>query len=330
MTTTRAATLPPRHAARPALRTVGQVPRSDFLGRAAQVGLDQDRAVVLEGLAPALMRLLNQLDGCHHRDDLAAQAVDAGSGAAHLDWVLRTLDQAGLLEAGGRARPLRQPGGRVRLVGAGPLGRSVAERLTEAPLDVLHVVDNESADQTLYPGSSVLGSQAEALRRHLGDASGSAVRVANHWSKPDGVRPELTIVASDRLECDRVVAEGLLRADQPHLLLCVRSGGVVVGPLVIPGQTACLTCIDLHRRDADNGWATLLPQLCRIRMPVVPALLAWAGGVTTAQALAWLSGSRPETCGATLEISPVDYITRWRAWPMHPACGCGWTSPAEW
>ena len=40
MTTTRAAALPPRRAARPPLRAVDQLPASDFLGRAAAAGVE--------------------------------------------------------------------------------------------------------------------------------------------------------------------------------------------------------------------------------------------------------------------------------------------------
>ena len=191
-------------------------------------------------------------------------------------------------------------------------------------------IDPEPPDLALYPSSGALGSQAEAFAACCGDSSTTRVQVANHWSKPDGIETDLTIIASERLECDRVLAEGLLRSDQPHLVLRPRAGGVVVGPLVLPGETACLRCTDLVRRDADPAWPTLLPQLLRIRTPVTPALAGWAGGVAAVQALAFLQGSTPETCGATLEVTAADLLTRRRAWPMHPGCGCGWGATAQW
>jgi hypothetical protein len=191
-------------------------------------------------------------------------------------------------------------------------------------------VDTDPRDPVVYPASGAVATQAEALKHVLGGVQDTRVQVINHWSKPDGVVPDLTIVASDRIECDRVLSEGLVRADQPHLFIRVRPGGVLVGPLVLPGRTVCLRCTDLTRRDADPAWPTLLQQLCRSRVPVTPVLASWAASVASTQALSLLGGAHPETCGATLEITAPDYRTRWRSWPLHPGCGCGWGTTAQW
>jgi hypothetical protein len=302
-------------------------------GRALQIGLDQEPTLVLVDVEPGMAQLLSMVDGCHHRSELQTAAVALGVSARQLDWVLRTLDDAQLLDDGGGRRTgglSVTPTQRVRLVGAGSLGHEVGQLLCRSSLSVLHVIDPEPPDPVLYPSSGALGSQAEAFAASWGGSSATRVQVANHWSKPDGIDTDLTIVASDRLECDRVLTEGLLRADQPHLVLRPRAGGVVVGPLVLPGRTACLRCTDLARRDADAAWPTLLPQLLRTRTPITAALAGWAGGVAAAQALAFLQGSTPETCGATLEISPADHVTRRRSWSMHPGCGCGWGATAQW
>ena len=47
----------------------------------------------------------------------------------------------------------------------------------------------------------------------------------------------------------------------PHLLVRVRDGTGLVGPMVIPGQTSCLACADLHRSDRDAAWPALAAQL---------------------------------------------------------------------
>ena len=46
-----------------------------------------------------------------------------------------------------------------------------------------------------------------------------------------------------------------------HLAVTVRDGTVVVGPLVRPGRTPCLNCLDLHRRDRDPAWPAIAAQL---------------------------------------------------------------------
>jgi hypothetical protein len=301
--------------------------------RELQVGFDQEPALILADVDHGFERLMDLLDGCHRLQDIRVFAQQLGLDRAHLDWVMSTLDDAGLLIEGGRRSELndtRSSDLRVRLIGAGRLGKSVGELLVHSGIAVLYVVDNDPPDPGLYPTAGACGSQAEALLGFLGQFPGARVSVANHWTKPEAVGPHLTIIASDRLECDRVMADGLVRADQPHLILRVRAGGVLVGPLVLPGQSACLRCTDLVRRDADPAWPTLLPQLLRMRMPIAAALAGWASGVAAAQALAYLHGTTPETLGATMEISPQDYVTRLRSWSMHPGCGCGWGATAQW
>lgn len=297
-----------------------------------QIGMDREPALVLSGVHPQLIDVLTQLDGQHALTEIEAEALRLGIPDAHLSWCLTTLHEAGLLAERGQQLRGRGPlhSSRLRLVGAGRIATPVAKLLSSSPIAALYVVDNTAPDPSLQVTAGAVGSQAEALVAALEPTSGVPMRVVNHWSKPEGVAPDLTIVASDHLECDRVVADGLLRADQPHLFVRAAGGGVVVGPFVVPGRTACLHCTDLARRDADAAWPVLLSQLARTRTRVSPAQVAWAGAVTVAQALAYLSGAEPETVGATIELSAVDHLTRWRSWGMHPACGCGWGPEAEW
>ena len=64
MTTTRAASLPPRRPARPPLRAVDRLPASDFVGRATQVGVDVGAAPLsADGLVVDLTGYTVHLDG---------------------------------------------------------------------------------------------------------------------------------------------------------------------------------------------------------------------------------------------------------------------------
>ncbi len=301
--------------------------------RSLQVGVDQSPALVLADVVPGTERLLGLLDGAHPLHELRTWSLHLGLRALDFDWVLRNLDDAGLLSEGGRA-PVSPDLGlrdrRIRLIGAGALGRSVAELLCRSGLAVLYIVDNDAPDPALYRLARPVGNQSAALAAALPDSSDTEVRVANHWTKPEELSPDLTILASDRAECDRVVTDGLVRADQPHLVVRARAGGAVVGPLVLPGRTACVRCTDLTRRDADPAWPTLLPQLMRISVPITAALIGWAGSVAVTQSLGFLNRSLAETSRGTIEISPEDYLTRFRSWPMHPGCGCGWGATAQW
>lgn len=293
-----------------------------------QIGVDQEPSLVLAGVHPDLKEVLALLDGRHSLVDVEGAAARLGISRSHLAWCLRTLHEAGLVV--NRAGHDDDIGAqrRVRLVGAGRLGSAVARLLAQSNLSQFWVADDQPPDRSLYPASGPAGTQAEALVAALTQCSTTRLRVLSHWSKPEDSPPDLTIVASDLLECDRVVATGLLRADQPHLIVRGGGGGVVVGPFVVPGRTACLHCTDLARRDADPAWPMLLSQLARTRATLPAVSVAWAGGVAVAQALAFLRGASPETYGATIELSATDYLTRWRSWSMHPSCGCAWEVPA--
>jgi hypothetical protein len=190
-------------------------------------------------------------------------------------------------------------------------------------------LDDEPPDLAWYPAAGVLSSRAEALRSALADA-GARISTLSHWSKPETAQLDLTVVACDRPEPDRVITDHLVRNDQPHLLLRCWGNGVNVGPLVVSGQTSCVRCADLSRSDADPQWPAVLRQLSRLQIDTPPALLAWAASVAAAQTLAFLHGELPESAGSTVELSWPDLVTRLRHWPAHPSCGCGWLSHTEW
>jgi hypothetical protein len=293
-----------------------------------QVGLDPDAALVFRG--EGFGALLAGLDGSQSTSDVRGAARAAGLTRAQVTWALDALTAAGLLtERGATPYAAALAPLQVRLIGAGPVGYQIAQVLVGSGLGTLHVFDNEPPDPVLYPTAGVLTSRADALRSALAEA-GTTICTLSHWSKPDAAPLDLTIVACDWPEHDRVITDQLLRIDQPHLVVRCRGNGVSVGPLVLAGQTSCLSCADLARSDADPHWPVVLTQLSRLRIESPPALVAWAASVAVAQALAYLHGELPEAAGATLELSWPDFVTRLRRWPAHPRCGCGWLSQTEW
>jgi bacteriocin biosynthesis cyclodehydratase domain-containing protein len=109
-----------------------------------------------------------------------------------------------------------------------------------------------------------------------------------------------------------------------HLAVSVRDGTVVVGPLVRPGSSPCLNCLDLHRSDRDPDWGTIAAQLQTTpELPeTVTAATILAGAAFAAEeVLTHIDGGRPTTLGATVEISAPGRTTR-RQWTQHPRCGC--------
>lgn len=281
-----------------------------------QVGLEPS-AVVLQHRAAGT--LLGRLDGHTDLSTLRGLAADSGITSAELDAVLDALDRAGLLAWPGRTVPAGTP---VRLIGLGPLGQQVARLLLAAGLRLYAASDRTDTRR-----------RRPALRAELDDLPrphGARLTLVNHWSKPERPDLALTVVATDDVEPDRLLTDALLRAAQPHLVLRAAGPTATVGPLVLPGRTACLRCTDLTRRDADPGWPTVLGQLTALRVRGSPVLLSWAAGLGVAQVLAHLQGQVPEAAGATVELTERDHLMRWRAWPVHAGCGCAWAATTEW
>ncbi|MGH3268994.1 MAG: TOMM precursor leader peptide-binding protein, partial [Trebonia sp.] len=140
----------------------------------------------------------------------------------------------------------------------------------------------------------------------------------------------------------------LMRTGVPHLAVRAEEAIGVVGPLVRPGQTACLRCLDLTRTALDPAWPLILAQLAR-RAPDPPACDAALAAAVAAQAAAqslayldrghagggptgsehdggagtgWERGGPPAENG-TLELVQPGWQWRRRSWPRHPACACG-------
>jgi len=287
-----------------------------------QIGVGSG-SVVLD-VDEAGRRFLASLTGEH---PLAVLASAAGLRVPVAQRLVRSLELAGLL-AGVTSLADRT----VKVVGCGLLGSRLVRLLVRAGLRRVLLADDDPADPAVHmasrPGSSNADALADRLSRDLtpGKARVEA-QVLAHWTKPDGARPDLTVVATDAPECDRAITDTLARDDLAHLLLRGQDDGVVVGPFVRPGCSSCVRCADLHRRDRDPAWPAVLHQLSRVGGRPGSPVAEWGAATTATQVLAWADGRRPETWGATLELSGRDWVTRLRTWPVHPQCGCAGLGP---
>lgn len=304
-----------------------------------QVGLGPEVGLVLSGVPVGVSDLLALADGNHRRSDILAMASRYDVEPALIDQILRSLSSAGLLiDAAEEPIPtaIDLTAQRIRLVGAGRLGRAVATALLQAQVGALYLVDPDPVDLAVYPRPGLAATQAQALRtelearilqnqgRSLPARPDPEIRVLRHWTKPEYAGPDLTVIAIDRAEPDRAIGEDYTRADHPHLYVRPVLDGVVLGPFVRPGRGPCLRCTDLTRRDADPAWPLLLAQLCRTTLPIPPLLAVWAGTTAVTQLVGQLNGCPPSVGSGTLEMTAPECELRYRTWPMHPGCGCAW------
>jgi hypothetical protein len=93
-------------------------------------------------------------------------------------------------------------------------------------------------------------------------------------------RPGLVVLVADRVLAP-ADHRAWLQRDIPHLPVVAGDTSITVGPLVVPGASACLHCAFLHRRDADAAWPAIAAQLATLPAPA-PHPLRTAGAVALA------------------------------------------------
>jgi hypothetical protein len=115
----------------------------------------------------------------------------------------------------------------------------------------------------------------------------------------------------------------------PHLLVSAFEGHGSVGPLVLPGETACLQCLDLTRRDQDPAWPIVTARLGGYPPGEIACdapLATLVAAAATGHALAHVEGRRPPVTNGTMDVMP-DWCWKRRSWSPHPQCRCMRNNP---
>ena len=137
---------------------------------------------------------------------------------------------------------------------------------------------------------------------------------------------DLAILASEKPAPLRALPGDKL--EQPHLAVSVQQYGYQVGPLVVPGATPCLGCLDRHRGDSDPGWYAPAAEPAGPVRPPGPggeetASATLAAASAAGQALSFLDGvAQPVTWSAVLQLRAADGHIGLEALDFHPDCGC--------
>ncbi len=284
-----------------------------------QIGIDPRRAIALSGMARAAV-VLGLLDGSRDRDQVIAAAAESGVPSEATERILTLLASGGALDD--------FPASTFRELPARSRARLAAELATTS----------------LAHGDCDGGARSLARRRDVAvwiDGERQIGRAVARILSASGVvrvmvgaiqdrRPDLAVVVG-RQHQDRMA--GLVANGIPHLAVLAGEAIGVVGPLVIPGRTSCLRCLDHIRASMDPAWPLILAQLA-LRRPDPPACDAVLSAAVAAQAAAQalIAIDRSPSCAATvngtLELVLPDWRWRRRTWPPHPGCYC--TSHTGW
>jgi bacteriocin biosynthesis cyclodehydratase domain-containing protein len=293
------------------------------------VGLDPGTAVVVDGLPDGLAALVDDLAVPTGRDDLVERAVARGTRRADALDLLSRLHEAGVVVDASAAR--RTDGHRLQAAvlvdGAGPLAVGVALGLAAAGIGTVHLRTSGTVTTADLRTGLVESDRGRPRAQALAAAVAAVAPRATSGPAPARFSPDLVLL-TDALVPEPVRVARLHGTRSAHLAVRLRDGTGVVGPLVLPGRTACLRCLELHRRARDPVWPAVAAQLVGRSGSADPACAVATAALATAQALVALDGAAgggatPPTLDATLELDPSAGALRRRPWPPHPDCGCG-------
>jgi hypothetical protein len=321
-----------------------------------QIGIDSRRAVALAGMA-GVAPLLSLLDGSRDRAQVVQAAADHGIPEETAEKVLSLLATAGVLDdfpaatlrllplslrarlaaelataslahrdGDGGARTLtRRLEAQVSIHGGGRLAASIASLLAASGIGrVTGDRPAHPAEGTAPRGTAQPGQDPEPARTSRRAATRPRARPADAVPAASP-RPDLAILIGRQAPELRA---SLMADHLPHLAVSADEAIGIVGPLVIPGRTACLRCLDLARTDRDPAWPLILAQVTgREPDPLAcdAPLAAAVAAQAAAQVLAFIDRAVPGAAvtNGTLELVLPGWQWRRRTWPPHRDCSCG-------
>jgi hypothetical protein len=294
---------------------------------AKQLGLaeaETDR--ILEQVGPLLLREREVSER-----ELSAEFVAAAFAEIIGASLMHSADgQAVLLERAQRSihvEDLSKPGLAVSL---GLAAAGIGHLLTHD----LELVSSKDLGPTGYP--SQLGGQAriEALRALLA-ASPNQTLVSNaHRIAERNIEAiDCAVLIGQQVIAPKRYARWLNR-DVPHIAIVFDTEGVWVSPVIVPGKSPCLFCLERLRTDEDPNWPVLASQLTtsKTRMDDAGSQLFAAGlavqkVLAQVDAIAGFDWNEVQRIGYRLDRASGQ-ITELK-WPEHAECGCRLTSGQE-
>ncbi|MDO5722918.1 MAG: hypothetical protein Q4P33_00745 [Flaviflexus sp.] len=292
-----------------------------------QLGFDEARSAVLDGLYPAEVPLLGLLSRPCTLTDVLAWARGAGVDASRAKKIFQWVADTGLavtdthparmapceFAAASRAGEV-DPSARaeigVRILGAGLIGSVCALLLDAEGIGAVQIEDRHplTGSQSRWLGATHIGEPIDQVLRPRLRGGGQPSR-------------RITLSVSSRI-IPRALAAECLAEDEPYLPIVIGESDITIGPFFFPGGP-CHNCLDFHRRDADPSWPFLHTQATRlpgIEPDSTAALIsaAWA----CSEIIELATHPYPRLMASQLHLPPPPGWPRVTEVSVHGECGC--------
>lgn len=302
-----------------------------------QFGTAPNSGVIFDGLTDAEAAVLLHLPSALSRGHAVRYAARHGVSEDQLDGFVDQLCRAGvaarLHRPATQASPMTWSYGEdahhvnralrrstIEVVGLSAAGIRLTHLLADAGVGTIHVSDPpvvQNTDVPLLPASGIGRPRTEAT---AGTITNPCTRVFVH----PAAHSDLAVVVSG-FSVPPTWAAPHMAADRPHLPIVVTEASIEVGPLVRPGLTPCLHCVDLTRRDDDPAWPVVAAQLRHRPVPLADPLTTTQAAAFAAReiihTLTWAHA--PQLEGTSWVWNPRDPVPLVRHWAPHADCACG-------
>ncbi|MCE1179430.1 MAG: hypothetical protein LWW86_10455 [Micrococcales bacterium] len=294
-----------------------------------QLGLDPGQGLLLTGLTPGEVDLVESLDGRRSLAQIYRDGARQGLPEQRIAQLLAVLaDEAVLAEAPAEAAPGPAEIDMVTLAAAYPrpgVGSDESARRAAGSIVIDGVGEVPGALAAVLRSAGV-GSVLAG--RYAADAAEALLTDAGQDLAPE--TPDLVVLVRSA-PVGAATAALWRRSGQEHLPVTLAAGQATIGPLVRPGAGPCLECLDHSRVAVDPGWAAVTTQLdpppARRLGEVVgeTSLSAAVVGLAAMTVLARIDGTPPPP-GVSFEIGLPWPVVLARQWQPHPACACAGTA----
>lgn len=186
------------------------------------------------------------------------------------------------------------------------------------------------------------GAAAERVGGVLGEA-GYPVAVGTSIERVAGRRPAAAVLVSGYVS-DPFEHQRWLRRDIAHLPMVFGEVSVTIGPFVVPGTTACLSCVERQKAEVDPARSAVAAQLWGKSAPTETLALATEAAVEAGRMLRALNagaardadesgtGSNNAKPGIAVRLDVDTGDRTEQLWLPSEHCGCRelspWSAPA--